>query len=216
LESASSAAPALSAASAKTQELITAAQQNYAKLRMDQAKYETALQKNDMQTAATMSASIRQGQQQDKLLQFHIADAKDKLALEQQKLASQNAYQNAALSRHETIGSLTRDIMQNEGLPYSQALEKAAKMIRPAGYAADVRAGTAQNANLDKALKDIDAKQKYMLLPLMKPDNPKYAALKAEYEAEKRAANTRYGGAETTEPSTAISPNAFQIEKIGK
>lgn len=216
LESASSAAPTLAAASAKTQELITAAQQNYAKLRMDQAKYETALQKNDMQTAAIQAGQIAQGQQQDKLLKFHIADSQDKLKLEREKLASQNSFQQASLSRHETISSLTKEIMQNEGLPYGQALEKAARLYRPAGYAADVRAGTAQNANLDKALKDIDAKQKYMFLPLMKPDNPKYAALKAEYDAEKRAANIRYGGAETTEPSTAISPNAFQIEKIGK
>jgi hypothetical protein len=135
--------------------------------------------------------------------------------MEEAKLASQNAYQNKMASRYETVGSLTKDIMQNEGLPYDKALEKAARMLKPTGYAADVRAGTAQNANLDKALKDIDAKQKYMLLPIMDPKNPKYAALKADYDAEKRDAYSRYGGGETAAPSATISPNAFKIEKIG-
>ena len=215
LESASSAAPTLAAASAKTQELITASQQNYAKLRMDQTKYEVALQKNDMQTAATMAASIRQGHQQDKLLQFNIAKAKDELELENRKHASTTSYQQASLSRHENISNLTREIMQNEGLPYGQALEKAGRLLRPTGYAADVRAGTAQNANLDKALKDIDAKQKYMLMFMLPPDNPRYGPLKAEYDAEIRAANARYGGGEVPN-APAISPSAFKIEKIGK
>jgi hypothetical protein len=158
LESASSAAPALSAASAKTQELVTAAQQNYAKLRMDQAKYETALQKNDMQTAATMSASIRQGQQQDKLLQFHIADAKDKLALEQQKLASQNAYQQGILAKQpDTVRDLTKDIMRQTGLPYDQALERAGNILKPGAFAATTRADASTKIALAK---EIDAVEK--------------------------------------------------------
>jgi hypothetical protein len=217
LESASGASPIIASVAEKTNALIDTQKQNYTNLKLDQAKYEVALAKGDMQTAATLAAQIRQGQQQDKLLQFHIADAQDKLKLEREKLASQNAYQQSALSRHETIGSLTRDIMQNQGLPYDKALEKAGALLKPAGYAADVRASTAQNANLDKALKDIDAKQKYMLLPMLKPDNPKYGPLKAEYEAEIKAAYARHGGGGSPTASTAptISPNAFKIEKIG-
>jgi len=160
LESASSAAPALSAASAKTQELITAAQQNYAKLRMDQAKYETALQKNDMQTAAVQAGQIAQGQQQDKLLQFHIAKAKDDLAMEKQKLASQSAHQNQMASRYETVGSMTRDIMQNEGLPYPQALEKAGNIMKggiPAGTRADAATKIALAKEIDVVEKNYPA-----------------------------------------------------------
>jgi hypothetical protein len=193
LESASGASPIIASVAEKTNALIDTQKQNYTNLKLDQAKYEVALAKGDMQTAATLAAQIRQGQQQDKLLQFHIADAQDKLKLEREKLASQNAYQQSALSRHETIGSLTRDIMQNQGLPYDKALEKAGALLKPAGYAADVRAATAQNANLDKALKDINADKKYALLPVLKPDNPRYAPLKAQYDAEIRAAHIRYG-----------------------
>jgi hypothetical protein len=94
-------------------------------------------------------------------------------------------------SRYETVGSLTKDIMQNEGLPYDKALEKAAKMLKPAGYAADIRAGVVENANLDKALGLID--KKFMLLPMMNPTDPKYAGMKAEYDSLVRAAYDRYG-----------------------
>jgi len=214
LESAAGAAPVIGTVVAETNKLIEAKKDNYVKLQLDQAKYEVALAKGDMQTAATLAGQIRQSQQQDKALDFQSAKAKDELALKERELAQQGAYQNQMASRYETVGSLTRDIMKNEGLPYGNALEKAARMLKPTGYAADVRAGTAQNANLDKALKDIDAKQKYAFLAVMNPQNPKYAALKAEYEAEKRAAYARYGGGEIAAPSAAISPDAFKIEKI--
>ena len=184
LESASSAAPTLAAASAKTQELITASQQNYAKLRMDQTKYEVALQKNDMQTAATMAASIRQGQQQDKLLQFNIANAKDQLEMEKLKHAATTSFQQASLSRHETISSLTKEIMQNEGLPYGQALEKAARLYRPAGYAADVRADTALAVAKAKAVEKAQGTPAGTMLALTDPSDPKYPAMKAKFDAE--------------------------------
>jgi hypothetical protein len=191
LESASGAAPVIGTIAEKTNNLIDTQKQNHAKLQMDQARYEVSLAKGDMQTAATLAGQIRQGQQQDKLLQFHIADAQDKLKLEREKLASQNAYQQNSLSRYETVGSLTRDIMQNEGLPYDKALEKAAKMLKPAGYAADVRAGVVENTNLEKALALID--KKFMLLPMMSPKDPAYAGKKAEYDSLVRAAHIRYG-----------------------
>jgi hypothetical protein len=212
LESASGAAPVIGTVVAETNKLIDTKKDNYVRLQLDQAKYEVALAKGDMQTASVLAAQIRQGQQQDKALQFQIAKAQDDMRMEEAKLASQNAYQNKMASRYETVGSLTKDIMQNEGLPYDKALEKAARMLKPTGYAADVRASTAQNANLDKALKDIDAKQKYMLLSIMDPKNPKYAALKADYDAEKRDAYSRYGGAETTSgsPPPSLSQKGFK------
>lgn len=185
LESASTAAPALSTAAAKTQELITAAQQNYAKLRMDQAKYETALQKNDMQTAATMAASIRQGQQQDKLLQFHIANAKDQLEMEKQKLASQSSYQQGILARQpDTVLGLTRNIMQNEGLPYDKALEKAGNIMK-GGIPAGMRAEGAASVQLQKDIDKID--DFYRPLMAFTKDPAKLAELQTKRDAEVRA-----------------------------
>lgn len=206
LESASTAAPALSSAAAKTQELITAAQQNYAKLRMDQAKYETALQKNDMQTAATMAAQIRQGQQQDKLLQFNIAKAKDDLAMEKQKLAQQGAYQQASLSKYETVGSLTRDIMQNEGLPYAQALEKAGNIMKggiPAGARADASTKIALAKELDAVEKNYPA--------MMRSGNSKFAQdNQRAYEAAINRVYNTYGGAPQGATGNAPQPSMAQ------
>ena len=219
LESASSAAPTLAAASAKTQELITASQQNYAKLRMDQTKYEVALQKNDMQTAATMAASIRQGQQQDKLLQFQIAKAKDEMEMENRKLAALTSYQQASLSRHETISSLTREIMQNEGLPYGQALEKAGRLHRPAGYAADVKADTFLATKRAEAVQKAQATPAGTMLALTDPSDPKYPAMKAKFDKEVlRQLDLLTPGAAQQGATAAptIPPDAFKIETIGK
>lgn len=217
LESASGASPVIGNVLEKTNALIDTQKQNHAKLQMDQARYEVSLAKGDMQTAATLAGQIRQGQQQDKQLQFQIAKTQDDAKLAQAQLAQQGAYQNQMASRHETISSLTRDIMQNEGLPYGKALEKAGRLVRPAGYAADVRAGVVENTNLEKALATID--KKFMLLPMMKPSDPQYPAMKAEYDSLVRAAHTRYGkgdGGQSGSTAPTISPNAFQIEKLGK
>jgi hypothetical protein len=218
LESASGAAPVLASVAEKTNALIDAKKENYAKMQMDQAKYEVALSQGKMQTAATLAGNINQAKQQDKVLDFNIAKAKDELALKEREfglkereLANTRNYQNQMASRYETVGSLTRDIMQNEGLPYDKALEKAGRIMKPTGYAADVRAGTARNANLDKALEMIDAK--FKLLPMLKPDNPKYAPMKAEYDALVRAAHVRYGegGAQPSSAPTSLAQKGFKL-----
>ena len=213
LESAAGASPVLAAVAEKTNSLIDTQKQNYTNLRLDQAKYEVALAKGDMSTAAALAGQIRQANQQDQMLKFQIAKAQDELALKMEEINNARNYQGQMASRYETIGSLTKDIMQNEGLPYDKALEKAGRLMKPAGYAADVRAGTAQNANLDKALKDIDAKQKYMLLGMLKPDNPRYGPLKADYDAEVKAAYARHGGGapQANAPQASLAQKGFKL-----
>ena len=157
LESASGAAPVLASVAEKTNSLIDAKKENYTKMQLDQAKYEMALSQGKMQTAATLAGNIRQSQQQDKLLDFNIAKAQDELALKKQELAQSGAHQSQMASRYETIGSLTRDIMQNEGLPYDKALEKAGRLMKPTGYAADTRADASTRAALATALGKVEA-----------------------------------------------------------
>jgi len=209
LSSASGAAPIIGNVLEKTNSLMDAKKENYGKMQMDQARYEVSLAKGDMQTAATLAGQIRQGQQQDKALQFQIAKAQDDAKLAQAQLAQTGAYQNQMASRYETVGSLTKDIMQNQGLPYDKALEKAAKMLKPAGYAADVRAGTAESANLDKALAEIN--KKFMLLPMMNPKDPTYAGMKAEYEAAVRAAYVNHNKVVGGQAGAAPSAGATRI-----
>ena len=132
--SAAAASPVIAEVAAKTDQLIQNRQDNYSKLKLDQAKYEVALAKGDMQTAASLAGQIRAGQQADKLLQFHIANAQDTMALERDKLAQQAAYHRGILSRQpDTVTGLAQTIMQQEGVPFNKALDRAAGLLKGTG-----------------------------------------------------------------------------------
>jgi hypothetical protein len=214
LESAAGASPVLASVAEKTNSLIDAQKQNYTNLKLDQAKYEVALAKGDMQTAATLAGQIRQANQNDQMLEFNIAKAKDELALKQEELRNTRNAQGQMASRYETIGSLTRDIMQNEGLPYDRALEKAARLMKPTGYAADTRADATTRAALASELVKIEEK-----FPAIQRSGTSKLA-KTSQAAYENAINNVYRtfGAEPQGASNAstISPSAFKIEKIGK
>jgi hypothetical protein len=190
LESASGAAPVIGTVVAETNKLIEAKKDNYAKMQLDQAKYEVALSQGNMQIAATAAAEIRRSQQQDKLLDFNIAKAKDERDLKERELAQQAANQAQMLGRYETISSLTREIMQNEGLPYPQALEKAARLHRPTGYAADVRSDAATKIALAKELDVVEKTYP----ALMRSGKSKYAQEQQRlYEAAINRVYSVYG-----------------------
>jgi hypothetical protein len=195
LGSAAAASPALSAASAKMQELETAANQNFAKLKLDQTKYEVALKKGDMQAASTLAAQIRQGQQQDRAFQLQLAQAQDNAQLEREKMAMTGDYYRSITSRQpENVMSLATQLMKDPAFKGTQndAIEKAAYLLK-GGISAGIRSDTASAANLDKALKDITAK--YPLLKIMKTSDPEYASMKAAYDRDVRDAYARHGGA---------------------
>lgn len=190
LESAAGAAPVIGAVVAETNKLIDTKKDNYVKLQLDQAKYEVALAKGDMQTAATLAAQIRQGQQQDKALQFQIAKAQDDLEMEKAKLAQQAANQAQIVSRYETVGSLTRDIMRNEGLPYDKAFAKASNALK-GGISADINAVEKNKAAYIAGMKDIDANYP----PLLASRDPKTAAMREQAIRELKALTGMTGAA---------------------
>ena len=213
LESAAGAAPVIGTVVAETNKLIDAKKDNYVKLQLDQAKYEVALAKGDMQTAATLAGQIRQSQQQDKALDFQIAKAKDELALKERELAQQGAYQNQMASRYETVGSLTKDIMRNEGLPYDKALEKAARMLKPTGYAADVRAETTLATARAKAVEKAQVTPVGAMLAITDPSSPKYPALKAKFDAEvqRQLDLLTPGSAPSGSPPPSLAQKGFKL-----
>jgi hypothetical protein len=86
LESAASAAPIFAESMAENQKLQQAAQDNYMKLRMDNAKYQTALEQGNMQLAATMANNISQRQLTQAQLQEQIAQHERMFGLEKEKL----------------------------------------------------------------------------------------------------------------------------------
>jgi hypothetical protein len=194
LESASAAAPELADVAAKTQDLMATRQKNYQDLKSKQMQYEVALNNGNMKDATLLAGQIRQQQQADKTLAFHIANAQDTLAIEKQKLGIM-----ASTAEKQREPEALQLIQYAKEHPEDQGLlEKILGQVHTGIGAAGIRAGTAENASLDKALKDIASQQKYQVLGFMKPDNPKYGALKAEYDAEVRAAYARHGGGGTS------------------
>lgn len=187
LESFAAEAPTLSRVAAKTDELINARKDNYAKLQMDQAKYEVALAKSNMQTAATLAGQIRQGQQQDKMLQFQIAKAQDDLAMEKQKLAQQGAYQQGILSRQpETLQGLATAL--EKATPEQRKFLEQAATIRY-GTAAGIGAVEKNKAAFISGMKEIDANYP----PLLASRDPKTAAMREQAIRELRALTNMTG-----------------------
>ena len=215
LGSAATASPTLSASAAKLQELQTAAKQNHAKLKMEQMKYEVSLQKGDMQTAATLAGQIRQSQQAEKTLEFQMAKAQDDAKLEERKLAQTSSYYDTIKARQpENIMSLATQLMKDPAFKGTQndAIAQAAHMLK-GGIPADIRAGTASSANLEKALTAIDAK--YPLLKIMKTSDPEYASMKAAYDRDVRNAYTRHGGAGISGAAPTGGSNVMRFDSQG-
>jgi hypothetical protein len=112
----------------------------------------------------------------------------------------------------DTVLGLTRDIMRQTGVPYDQALETAARMLKPAGYAADVRADTALSVARAKAVEKAQGTPAGTMLALTDPSSPKYPALKAKFDAEVQRqldllspGSTRQGTAGNAPPAQGVN-----------
>ena len=212
LESASGAAPVLASVAAKTDEMLQARKDNHVKLQLDQAKYEVALAKGDMQTAATLAGQIRQASQQDKLLQFQIAKAQDDLQMEKAKLAQQASNQGQLMSRYETVGSLTKDIMKNEGLSYDKALEKAGNILK-GGIPAGMRGDTSTKIALAK---ELDAIEKNYPAIMRSGDSKLAQENRRAYEAAINRVYSIYGGSAAENPAGRSASKVIRFNERGE
>jgi hypothetical protein len=218
LESASGAAPVLASVAEKTNALIETQKQNYTNLKLDQAKYEVALAKGDMQTAATLAGQIRQQQQQDQMLKFQIEKARqefvlkqEELGLKREELQNTRNYQGQIASRYETVGSLTRDIMKNEGLSYGQAFAKASNALK-GGIGADIRADASRSVQLQKDIDKID--ETFYPIIMATKDPAKLAALNAKRDSlvQKKIQEASMGGASTSgSPPPSLAQKGFKL-----
>jgi hypothetical protein len=221
LESASGAAPVLASVAEKTNALIEAKKENYAKMQLDQAKYELALSQGKMQTAATLAGNINQAKQADRVLDFNIAKSKQELLLKQEELGIKREelrntrnYQGQMASRYETIGSLTRDIMKNQGLPYDKAFAQAAHAMR-GGIGADIRADAGRSIQLQKDIDKID--ETFYPIILATKDPTKLAALYAKRDSlvQKKRQEANMGDASTSgSPPPSLTQKGFKY--LGK
>jgi hypothetical protein len=165
LESAASAAPELSDAAAKTQDLMAARQKNYQDMQMRQAQFEIQFNNGNMKDATMLAAQLRQQQQADKMYQFSIAKAQDELAIQKQQLAQTGAYYGAMAGRQpDTVTGLAKQLMQDpsfKGTP-NDAIAQAANMLK-GGIPAGIRADATTKAALANALGKIEEKYPAMI-----------------------------------------------------
>ena len=129
--SAAEASPILGESIMNTQKSIQAAQDNYTKLKMDQQKYQIALDKGDMQTAATLASQLRQDKNQQKLLELNAAHYADQYKLQQQQIAAMAGAHVAPFM--QLVNDLAKD-PRNEGKSRQELMEIASKAMYGAQY----------------------------------------------------------------------------------
>ena len=178
--SASSAAPILGQVASENEKLQRAASDNYMKLKMDQTRYQVALDKGDMQAATSLAAQIRQGDMQQKQLDAQIKHWNDQTALERQKMGiTAAAYAPASIREAEWLQA-------NKDNPAAMAAFDKATRQRDAST---VRTNSAQQLALEKTLEKL--KENY---PMLKLDSstPEWKKANAAYMAEANRITERH------------------------
>ena len=129
LESAAEAAPLISESIAETNKLKQAAQDNYMKLRMENARYETALEQGNMQLAASLANNISMRQLEQEKLKQQISQQDRMFDLKKKELDIMRA--RGADSQPALIKYAERYMREDPKLSFDQAMDKAS---RAAGY----------------------------------------------------------------------------------
>jgi hypothetical protein len=178
--SASAAAPILGQVASENEKLQRAASDNYMKLKMDQTRYQVALDKGDMQAATSLASQIRQGNMQQKQLDAQIDHWNKQLQLERQKMGvTAAAYAPQSIREAEWL-------MANKDNPAAMsAYEKSTRQKDVAG----IRANSTQQLALEKSLEKL--KENYPMLKLDQ-STPEWKKAWAAYTAEANRITERH------------------------
>jgi hypothetical protein len=209
LESAAGAAPEISTAVQDMNKLMSVKQDNYNKLKMDQMKYENALQIGNMKDATLLAGQIRQAKQADKQIGMQqdqlAATIRHQTEMEAQGrrgLDIQSAQVAATTARQpETIKGLS-EMLQNATPEQRKAIEDAARLRY--GMSADIRADASLAARRATAVEKAQASMAGSLLAMTPRSDPKYAERKAAFdeqvqrELDQLPVDTRSGSAPAT------------------
>ena len=172
--SAASASPAVAQIATENEKLQTAARDNYNKLRMDQTRYQIALDKNDLNAATALASQIRQGQMQQKQLDALIDYHNKQLAMEGRKLGIMGAaYAPQSIRETEWLIEHAND---------PKALE-AFKQATRGRDASQIGASSRGQIALEKNLLELRKRFPMLQLP---SDTAEYKKANREYENEAR------------------------------
>jgi hypothetical protein len=212
LESAASASPILGESLAENAKLQAAAEDNALKLRMEQARYQSATEQGNRQLAASLAGSISQRNLQQSALEEQISQNARANALKQQEIAGIAAYRQSA-AEPPLVRIAERYMAQDPKLSFEQAMEKASKS---AGYS--FRSEGAMGGRLAGALAKID--DDYKMLPALMAGNPNsqfVLGMQADRKRRRDEAYRLYGaempGGVTSDQSPA--QGAGQMKLLG-
>lgn len=164
LESGAAAAPILAESVAENQKLQAAAEDNALKLRMEQARYQSALEQGNRQLAASLAGSISQRNLQQAALQEQITQNERANALKEKELSAMAAYRSQA-SEPSLVKIAERYMKEDPKLSFDQAMDKAS---RTSGYS--FRTEGLAGGKLAAALSKIE--EDYKMLPALMAGNP--------------------------------------------
>jgi hypothetical protein len=215
LESAAAASPLLSESMAENTKLQQAAQDNYTKLRMENSRYQSALEQGNMQLAANIAAGISQRKLTEADLQQKIAQSDRTANLEQQKLGLEErklAVMRSQASQKTAIQKIADDLQSADPkLDRTAALNEASRI---SGYS--FKGADAAGGKLQAALSKIE--DDYKMLPALLASNPdgKLAQqMAADRQRRRDEAMRLYGGQQQTGVGSSGASQVYRFDSKG-
>lgn len=191
IESAAAASPMLAESLAENSKLKQAAEDNYTKLRMDNARYQTAVEQGNMQLASSLANNISQRKMAQADLQNKIFQSDRLFELEKKKLA----VQQSQVGQPTAIQKIANDLQAaDKTLDRKSALAEASRL---AGYS--FRTEGAAGGKLAAELRKID--EDFSTLKFLDPNSQMAKNLSAQRqqrisEAYRLFGTEQPGGAE--------------------
>ena len=191
------ASPILAESAMNTRKSVQAAQDNYINLKMNQTKYQIALDKGDMQTAATLAGQLRQEKQSQKVLELTAAHYADDFKLKERQIA-------ATAGAHVAPFMQAYNELKSDPANKNKSREELMGLASRAVYGAQY-AGTEQRG-LSAYLKDKNEIEKdFKTLPLLPPNSPMRKQMEAARQQRLNDLDKMYPGASGQQASGAPS-----------
>jgi hypothetical protein len=162
LRSAAAASPIFAESLAETNKLKQAAEDNYTKLRMENRRYENALDQGNMQLASSLANNINQRKLAQANLERQIVQQDRLFELEKQKAAFARSQAGRPGSSLEMAYNVLRADPKNKDKSNSDLLEDAARKV---GFASNYRTDvSADIRRQDQLRKDLGENMEYKKL----------------------------------------------------
>jgi hypothetical protein len=193
------ASPILAESAMNTRKSVQAAQDNYINLKMNQTKYQIALDKGDMQTAATLAGQLRQEKQSQKVLELTAAHYVDDYGIKKEQVAATARAQGAPIM--QVYNELKSD-PANKNKSREELMGLASRAMYGAQYA-----GTEQRGLTSYLKEKNEIEKDFKTLPLLPPNSPMRKQMEGARQQRLDDLNKMYPGAAGQEgaPSGSIS-----------